>query len=202
MTAPVTDRASLIRKALLLAYFIIAWDVIEGMVAVTAGILANSVALIGFGIDSGIEVFAAIVTAWYLRGNGQRDKKLPLRLIAVSFFVLAAYVGFKAISDLLTGSQAEPSTIGIVWSFVALAIMVPIALVQRKTGIALNNKVIISQADQTWLSNYLSLSLLIGLGVNALWGWWWADPIVALVLAFYSISEGVEAWEEAEKLET
>ena len=193
------DRKQFLKYGLFLAYFIVVWDVIEGGVAITAGVLANSIALIGFGIDSGIEVFAAAVTAWHLRGNAQKGNKIPLRLIAISFFVLAAYVGFRSITDILTQSKAEPSMIGIVWNIIALIVMVPVALVQKDIGKTIHNKVITAQADQTWLSNYLSISLLMGLGVNALFGWWWADPAIAMLLAGYAIYEGIESWNEAKE---
>lgn len=193
------DTQALKKRGLHIAYFLVAWDLIEGAVAIAAGILANSVALIGFGIDSLIEVFAAGVTVWHLRGSEQKSNKLPLRLIAISFFILAAYVGFKSISDLLTQSKAEPSMIGIIWNIIALVIMVPLALMQKKAGKAISNKVITAQADQTWLSNYLSTSLLVGLGVNALFGWWWADPLIALLLAGYAVYEGIESWRESEE---
>lgn len=191
------DKKQLLKYGLFLAYFIIIWDVIEGGVAITAGVLANSIALIGFGIDSIIEVFAAAVTAWHLRGGVERSNKTALRLIAISFFVLAAYVGFRSISDILTQSKAEPSIIGIVWNIIALFVMVPVALIQKDIGKTIKNKVITAQAYQTWLSNYLSLALLVGLGVNALLGWWWVDPAIALLLAGYAIHEGWEAWHEA-----
>ncbi len=187
------------KRGLYFAYFIIVWDVIEGLVAVTAGILANSIALIGFGIDSGIEVFAAAVTVWYLRSKDEKRFKSALRLIAVSFFLLAAYVAFQAISDLVLQDKAQPSLIGILINAVALPVMLPTAILQKRIGKATNNKVITAQADETWLSNYLSLSLLVGLGANALFGWWWADPLTALLLAGLAIYEGWEAWHEADE---
>ena len=191
-----TSKRTLRKRGLYFAYFLGAWDLIEGGVAITAGIIANSIALIGFGIDSFIEVFAAGVTAWHLRSGKEKSNTIPLRLIAISFFILAAYVGYRSLSDLITQSKAEVSMIGIIWNIIALAVMVPLAIMQKKTGKAMNNKVIIAQADQTWLSNYLSLSLLVGLGVNALFGWWWADPLIALLLAGYAVREGWEAWQE------
>lgn len=189
------------KRGLYFAYFIIVWDVIEGIVAVTAGIVANSIALIGFGIDSGIEVFAAAVTVWYLRSKDEKRFKSSLRLIAVSFFLLAAYVALQAISDLVLQDKAQPSMIGILINLVALPVMIPTAIFQKRIGKKLDNKVITAQADETWLSNYLSLSLLVGLGANALFGWWWADPLTALLLAGLTVYEGWEAWHEASEKE-
>ena len=188
-------------RGLRLAWFIVVWDVIEGAVAVTAGLAAGSIALIGFGIDSTIEVFAASVVIWQLRGGAHARQRTALRLIAGSFFVLAAYVGFEAIRDLVTADKAEKSIVGIVLNIAALAVMVPIAIAQRRTGRALGNAVLVAQSQETWVSNYLSISLLLGLGLNAAFGLWWADPVVALVVAAIAVNEGREAWEESSERE-
>ncbi len=193
--APSTE--ALRRRGLHLAYFIIVWDVIEGAVAVTAGIAAGSIALIGFGIDSVIEVVAASVVVWQLRGGAHARQRTALRIIAGTFFVLAAYVGVEAARDLITADKAGESVVGIVLNLVALAVMIPVALAQKRTGRALDNPVLVAQAQETWLSNYLSISLLVGLSLNALFGWWWADPLVALLIAAIAVHEGREALEEA-----
>lgn len=185
-------------RGLALAWFIVIWDLIEGVVAVTAGLAAGSIALIGFGVDSGIEVVAAGIVIWQLRGGAHARQGTALRLIAYTFFVLAAYVGFEAIRDLITADKAGESVVGIVLNCVALAVMVPMAIAQRRTGEALGNTVLVAQAQETWLSNYLSLSLLVGLSLNVLFGWWWADPVVALLIAAIAVHEGREALEEAE----
>jgi len=189
------------RRALRLAYFIIAWDAMEGIVAVTAGVLANSIALIGFGLDSGIEVFAASVVVWQLRGGGEARQRTALRLIALTFFVLAAYVAYNSVADLPSGEQAGESVLGIALNVVALLVMVPVAIMQSGTDRTLGNEVVTTQSQETWVSNYLSISLLLGLGVNALFGWWWADPAVALLIAGVAAWEGVEAWREAQEHE-
>lgn len=191
------DREALRRRGLRLAWFIVGWDVVEGTVAVTAGILAGSVALIGFGLDSSIEVFAAVVVIWQLRKDGNDRYATALRLIALSFFLLAAYVGYKSISDLVTGSRPDASVVGIVLSVVATAVMIPVAIAQKRTGEALGNQVLVAQSKETWISNYLSISLLVGLGLNALFGLWWADPLVALAISAVAVREGWEAWEES-----
>ena len=191
------DDRALQQRGLRLAYFIIVWDVIEGIVAVTAGLIANSIALLGFGIDSAIEVFAAGVTAWQLRGGARARQHTALRLIALTFFALAAYVAYKAVSDLLSQSKPDTSIIGIVLNVIALIVMVPIAIIQRRTGHALSNEVLVAQSQETWISNYLSVSLLLGLGANALFRWWWADPVVALLVAGVAAYSGVDVWREA-----
>lgn len=185
------------KRGLKLAWFIVGWDVVEGIVAVTAGLIAGSIALVGFGIDSTIEVFAALVVIWQLRKASDSHYKIALRLIAITFFILAAYVSYESISSLIAGDRPDASIIGIILSIVATAVMVPVAIMQKRTGKALGNKVLIAQSNETWLSNYLSISLLVGLSLNALFGLWWADPVIALLIAAVAAKEGWEAWEEA-----
>lgn len=192
----------LVRRGLALAWFIVVWDVIEGAVAVTAGLAADSIALVGFGIDSAIEVFAAGVVIWQLRA-GAHDRQQPaLRAIAVTFYVLAAYVAFESIRDLITQDKAGESLIGIVLNVVALVVMTPIAVAQRRTGRALNNPVLVAQSAETWMSNALSITVLAGLGLNAALGWWWADPVAALIVAGLAVQSGREAWHEASETST
>ena len=183
-----------LRHALFLAWFIVVWDVIEGIVAVTAGLRAGSIALVGFGIDSAIEVMAAGVVIWHLRGGARQQK--ALRFIAVTFFLLAAYVTFVALRTLFGAAHPEASPVGIGLNVVALLFMVPIALAQERYGRASNNKIVLAQAQETRISNYLSLSLLVGLGLNALFGWWWADPVVALAIAGVALYSGLDSWRD------
>lgn len=188
---------SLRRRGMRLAVLIVVWDLIEGAVAVTAGLAAGSIALIGFGIDSSIEVFAASVVIWQLRSGGDRRRRPALRAIAVTFLLLAAYVAVEAGTALLGGADAESSTVGIVLNVVALVVMVPVAVAQSRTGGDLGNEVLVAQAKETWLSNALSINVLVGLGLNAVFGWAWADPLVALVVAGFAAYAGVDAWKEA-----
>lgn len=190
-----SSQETLRRRGLRLAWFIVVWDIIEGAVAVTAGVLAGSIALVAFGLDSAIEVFAALVVIGQL--HGRTSYGTALKLIAVSFFVLATYVTTKSIIDLVSRNQAEGSWIGIGLNCVALVVMVPVAIAQRRTGEALQNQVLVAQSKETWISNYLSISVLIGLGANALLGWWWADPVAALVISAVAVREGREAWRGA-----
>ncbi len=175
MSLATTDKQKLEKRGLRFAYFIIGWDFLECLIAVTAGLIAGSIALTGFGIDSAIEVFAASVVIWHLRGAKEERIKPALKLIALSFFILAAYIAIQASIDLITKDRPDPSIVGI-W---------------------LNTVALVAQSSETWLSNYLSISLLFGLGLNAAFGWWWADPVVALLLAGVAVYEGKEAWEEA-----
>jgi divalent metal cation (Fe/Co/Zn/Cd) transporter len=191
------DTESLRRRALHLAWFIVAWDIVEGVVAVTAGIVANSIALIAFGIDSAIEVFAAGVVIWQLRKGPTDRQARALRLLAGTFAVLAAYITLEAVRDLLLANEASESPIGIALNVVALVVMVPVAITQRRIGLQLDNEVLIAQARETWISNALSISVLAGLGLNALFGWWQADPIAALLIAAVAAWSAREAWQEA-----
>ena len=192
------DEQVLRRRSLLLAWLIVVWDVVEAIVAITAGTVAGSIALVGFGIDSVIEVFAAGVVIWQLRGDaGESRRRLALRLIAVSFFALAAYVAFQSVQDLVQQNKPGESLVGIILNAVALVVMVPVAMLQGRTGRALGNDVVIAQSRETWVSNLLSISLLVGLGLNAYFGLWWADPVVALLIAAVAVSAGWEAWSEA-----
>lgn len=197
MAITTTETQELQKRGLHFAYFIIGWDFFECLIAVTAGVIAGSIALTGFGIDSAIEVFAASVVVWHLRGARMDRVKPALKLVALSFFILAAYISIQAVIDLVTNDRPDPSIVGIWLNVVALVVMIPVAIIQRRTGKKLGNKVIVAQSSETWLSNYLSISLLVGLGLNAVFGWWWADPVVALLLAGVAVYEGREAWEEA-----
>ena len=192
-----TATADLRRRAVRLALLIVVWDVIEGAVAVTAGIAAGSIALIGFGIDSCIEVFAALVVLWELRGGGGRRRARALRALGVTFWALAAYVAVEAVGELAGGSDAGTSTVGIVLNLVALAVMIPVAIAQWRVGRGLDNDVVVAQAKETWLSNALSVNVLVGLGLNAAFGWAWADPVVALVVAGFAVYAGADSWREA-----
>ena len=198
MTSPSTAaREHLTRRGLRLAWFIVVWDVIEGGVAVTAGVLAGSIALIGFGIDSSIEVFAASVVIWQLRGGAHARQRLALRLIGTTFFLLALYVTVEAVRDLVTAERAGASLVGIILNVVAVAVMAPVAIAQRRTGEALSNPVLVAQSKETWISNYLSITVLAGLALNAWTGWWWADPVAALVIAVIAVREGWETWADS-----
>jgi divalent metal cation (Fe/Co/Zn/Cd) transporter len=182
------------RRGLLLEYLTIAWNTIEAVVAVVAGIAAGSIALIGFGLDSLIEVFAASVVVWELRGVSEERERRALRLIAVSFFVLSAYVTVEAVRDVFVQSEAQESTIGIVLAAVSLVVMPTLAVAKRRTGKEMGSATLIADSTETLLCSYLSAILLAGLALNALVGWWWADPLAALGIAALAVREGIEAW--------
>jgi divalent metal cation (Fe/Co/Zn/Cd) transporter len=185
------------QRAIRLEYLTIAWNVIEAFVAVTAGLIAGSIALVGFGFDSSIESFAASVVLWEFRGGADEEReRRALRIIAVTFFVLAAYVTVESIRDLfLADEQAETSVVGIVLAIVSLIVMPTLAWAKRRTGQQLNSATLIADSAETLLCAWLSAILLAGLFLNATVGWWWADPIAALGIAALAVREGLEAWE-------
>jgi divalent metal cation (Fe/Co/Zn/Cd) transporter len=173
----------------------ISYNVIEALVALAAGSKASSSALIGFGLDSVIEVASAAAVAWQFSGRDpeSREKK-ALRVIAFSFFGLAAFVTADAVRSLVGAGQAEHSTIGLVLAAVSLAVMPLLSYGQRRTGRELGSRSAVADSKQTLLCTYLSAVLLVGLALNSLFGWSWADPIAALVIAAVAIREGLEAW--------
>jgi divalent metal cation (Fe/Co/Zn/Cd) transporter len=194
MRSATVARTALERRARLLAWLTIAWNTIEGVVAVAAGLAAGSLALVGFGLDSGVEVFAGVVVLWHLGGVSEERERRALRLIAVSFFALAAYVVAEAARDLAAGREAGESTVGIVLAAVSLMVMPALAWVKRRTGRRLGDRVVVADSTETALCSYLSAILLAGLALNAAVGWWWADPLAALGIAALAAREGREAW--------
>jgi divalent metal cation (Fe/Co/Zn/Cd) transporter len=188
-------RAVLTKRVQLLVAATIAYNVIEAVVAITAGTIASSTALIGFGLDSIIEVSSAAAVAWQFAGHDPeaREKK-ALRIIAISFFALAAYVTVESVRALVGGADAEHSSIGLVLAAVSLAVMPGLSYAQRRAGRELGSRTAVADSKQTLLCTYLSAVLLVGLAVNSLFGWSWADPIAALVIAAVAVKEGREAW--------
>lgn len=195
-----TTRDSLVRRGLWLAALTITWNVIEAVVAISAGIAAGSVALVAFGFDSMIEVLSAWVVVWQFRGElrggyDEERERRALRLIAITFFVLAAYVVFESLRDLLfASSDADDSIVGIVLAALSLAVMPVLAWAKRRTAAQLGSSTLRADAQETLLCVWLSVALLAGLALNATLGWWWADPIAALVIAGFAAKEGLEAW--------
>jgi divalent metal cation (Fe/Co/Zn/Cd) transporter len=189
-----THVTDLRRRGLRLEYLTVAWNVLEAVVAVWAGIGAGSIALVGFGLDSMIEVFAASVVIWEFKGASEERQERALRLIAISFFLLAAYVTVEALRDLIVGSEAEESAVGIALAAVSLAVMPAPAIAKRRTGRQLGSATLLADATETLLCSYLSAILLVGLLLNATVDLWWADPLAALGIAYLAVREGMEAW--------
>jgi divalent metal cation (Fe/Co/Zn/Cd) transporter len=173
----------------------ITYNVVEAVVALAAGTRASSSALIGFGLDSVIEVASAVAVAWQFAGRDpEARERTALRIIAWSFFALAAFVTVDAVRSLLGAGVAEHSTVGLVLAAVSLAVMPLLSYGQRRTGRELGSRSAVADSKQTLLCTYLSAVLLVGLALNSLFGWSWADPVAALVIAAVAVREGVEAW--------
>lgn len=188
-------RAVLARRIRLLVAATITYNVIEAVVALWAGRAASSTALIGFGLDSVIEVSSAAAVAWQFSGRDpEAREKVALRIIACSFFALAAYVTVESLRALFGSDEAEHSTIGLILAAVSLAVMPVLSHVQRRAGRELGSRSAVADSKQTLLCTYLSAVLLVGLALNSLFGWSWADPVAALVIAAVAVREGWEAW--------
>ena len=189
------ERRRLGRRAQLLAGVSVSYNLFEAVVAVAAGAVAGSVALIGFGLDSLVEVASGIVILWQFRHPlPETRERLALRLIGVSFFLLAAYVTVESIRSLSGTGEPAPSPVGIGLAALSLLIMPLLSWAQRRTGRALGSASVVADSKQTLLCSYLSAVLLAGLLLNSLLGWGWADPVAGLVIAAVAVKEGVDAW--------
>lgn len=190
-----TRRAALARRIRFLVAATITYNVIEAVVALVEGTRVSSAALIGFGLDSVVEIASAAAVAWqFSTRDPETREKAALRFIAFSFFALAAYVTVDAVLALTGRGEAEPSLIGIVVAALSLAIMPALSLAQRGAGREFGSASAVADSKQTLLCTYLSAILLAGLALNGLLGWSWADPIAALGIAAIAIREGVNAW--------
>jgi divalent metal cation (Fe/Co/Zn/Cd) transporter len=188
-------RAVLSRRVRLLVSATITYNIIEAVVAISAGAVASSSALIGFGLDSLIEVSSAAAVYWQFSGSDpEARERATLRIIAVSFFALAGYVTVESLRSLLGGETARSSTVGIVLAAVSLVVMPLLSYAQRRAGRELGSASAVADSNQTLLCTYLSGVLLVGLLLNLLFGWSWADPVVALVIAAVAVKEGRTAW--------
>lgn len=188
-------RQVLSRRVRWLVAATITYNVVEAVVAIGAGTIASSTALIGFGLDSVIEVASAAAVAWQFTGpDPQRREQAALKVIAVSFFAIAAYVTVESVRSLLDAEPAGHSTVGIVLAAVSLLVMPGLSYAQRRTGRELGSASAVADSKQTLLCTYLSAVLLVGLLLNSQLGWWWADPAAALVIAALAVNEGRAAW--------
>jgi len=188
---------ALARRARLLSWVSLAYMSVEGAIAIAAGIVAGSIALIGFGIDSAIEGFASLVIVWRFSGSrllSQRAERRAQVLVAIQFFLLAPYIGVEAVKALIGGERPDASWIGIGLSITSLAVMPLLGRAKTRIGERTGSVATRGEGQQNMLCAYLSAALLVGLGGNALFGLWWLDPAAALVIAAVALREGVEAW--------
>jgi divalent metal cation (Fe/Co/Zn/Cd) transporter len=196
-SVPPREHAGLIRRVKLLSWFSLAWMTAEGAVGVTAGILANSIALIGYGLDSTIEGVASIVIIWRFTGNrvpSEEAENHAQKVVAVSFFLLAPYIIVEALHRLLSGQEAQVSWVGIWLAIVSTLLMPVFGRAKKRLGNRLQSAATAGEGTQNILCGYLSLAILVGLGANALLGFWWADPLVALVVALVAVQAGLRTW--------
>jgi divalent metal cation (Fe/Co/Zn/Cd) transporter len=189
------DRARLGRRAQRLAGASVAYNVIEAVIAVAAGLVAGSVALVGFGLDSVVEVSSGLIILWQFRHRMPESReRRALRLMALAFFALAVYVTVESVRALSFGGEPDASPVGIGLAIASLVVMPFLSWAQRRTGRALGSATVVADSTQTLLCTYLSAVLLVGLVLNATLGWGWADPIAGLIIAAIAAKEGVEAW--------
>jgi divalent metal cation (Fe/Co/Zn/Cd) transporter len=194
VSAPQSDRAALESRARFLARATVGWNCLEAAVAVGAGVVAGSVALVGFGLDSAVEVGSALVILWQMRGASEERERRALRLIALSFWGLAFYVAVQAVLDLVQRSHPGTSPVGIGVAVASLAVMPLLARAKKRAGRRLGSASVEADSKQTRLCAWLSGILLGGLLLDATVGWWWADPFAALGIAVLAANEGREAW--------
>ncbi|MBI2957155.1 MAG: cation transporter [Acidobacteria bacterium] len=185
------------QKAIRLEYFTIGWNSIEAVVAIAAGVLAGSIALVGFGLDSIIETASGAVLLWRLRQHGEFEEvaeSRALRLVGLTFFALAAYVTYESVMDLRYGHRPAESLLGIVLAVVSLLVMPVLGRAKRRLARRMGSRALAADGMETYLCSYLSFTLLLGLGLNAWLGWWWADPVAALAMVPFMLREGAEAF--------
>ncbi|MBT2484737.1 MULTISPECIES: cation transporter [unclassified Microbacterium] len=188
-------RETLHRRIRLIVALTIGYNLIEAVVAITAGALASSAALIGFGLDSTIEVLSAAAVAWqFTRRDPERWEKPTLRVIAVAFFALAIYVAASSILALVSAERPDHSTIGIVLTAVSVVVMPFLSFAERRAGHEIGSATAVADSKQTLICTYLSAAVLVGLLANSLFGWWWADAVAGLVISAFAVREGIEAW--------
>ena len=197
------------RKALLLSYFTVIYNILEGIISIAAGLMAGgSIALIGFGLDSFVESLSGCVMIWRFRKHGkiseeeeERIERKAERLIGITFFVLGAYVLFESVRKLYSRSPADPSVLGIVIAVVSIIVMPVLFYLKYRTGKAIGSRSLVADSKETLACVFLSVALLIGLTLNYLYGFWQADPIVGLIIVFFLVKEGYETLTEEEEEE-
>jgi divalent metal cation (Fe/Co/Zn/Cd) transporter len=187
-----------------LAWFTIAWNSVEGIAGIVAGVAAGSIALVGFGVDSYVEVFAGSVIVWRLAQDrhghelSQAAERRAVRLIAATFLLLAAGVGIESLRRLANAAEPDQSLFGIGLALLSLVVMPLLARAKRRVGAAIESRAMIADATETNLCVWLSAILVAGLGLNAVVGWWWADPLAGLAIVYVAAREGIDHWRSEE----
>jgi divalent metal cation (Fe/Co/Zn/Cd) transporter len=191
------EHAAFVRRVKLISWLSLVWMTAEGAIGVTAGIVANSIALIGYGLDSTIEGIASLVVIWRFTGDrihSDDAERVAQKIVAITFFLLAPYIAVEAIHRLVTGDEAQVSWVGIALATVSIVLMPVFGRAKRRLGSRLHSDATAGEGTQNILCAYLSAAILIGLAANALLGFWWADPAVALVVAVVAVQAGLSTW--------
>ena len=202
-------RAALVRRALGLEYLTVGWNLVEGVVTIAAALAAGSVALLGFGIDSFVESASGSIIIWRLLAERAHTDATAIealerraqRLVALSLFGLAIYIAVDALKTLILQEHSAPSAVGVAVTTLSIGVMWWLARAKRRTAIALGSRAMEADAFQTTACWWLSLIVLGGIGVNALTGWWWADPLAAIAMTYFLVREGHEAWQGEDRCE-
>jgi divalent metal cation (Fe/Co/Zn/Cd) transporter len=192
------DQATLLKRGLLLEYLTLGWNVVGVILVILAAYAARSVALAGFGLDSLIEIFASVVVVWQLTGVDLKRERQALRLIGIAFIALVLYIVAQLLFTFLSRTHPATSVGGIIWIAATFIAMLLLAYGKRVTGRQLQNEVLLTEGRVTLVDAYLAGAVLLGLLLNALFGWWWADPLAALVIVYYGIKEAIHALQESE----
>lgn len=187
------QQAILLQHGLWLEYITLSWNVLGVIILAAAAWSAKSVALAGFGLDSFVEILASIVVVWELQNINAKRQRRALKLIGVLFVILATYIAVQSLVVLATKYHPQQSGLGIIWTAITCAVMLALAYGKSRTGRALNNPVLQTEGRVTLVDAYLAAAVLIGLTLNAAFGWWWADPLAGLVIVFYGFKEGMGA---------
>jgi divalent metal cation (Fe/Co/Zn/Cd) transporter len=191
MTLAPTPHAQLLRRGRMLEWMTLAWNIVGVVVLAILALTASSVALAGFGLDSLIEIGASVVVLWELSGTGEHRQRVALRLIGVAFIALALYLLVASTIALIGQHHAGQSSAGIAWTAVTAAVMFALAGGKARTGRALGNPVLSTEGKVTFIDGLLAVAVLVGLALNLAFGWWWADPVAALIIVFYAIREAI-----------
>ncbi len=198
-------QAELYRRGLLLEYVTVVYNALEAALSIVFGYLAGSIALIGFGLDSVVESLSGFILIWRLRQHGritkaeeQRVEKKAMKFVAVTFFILGFYILFQSVKKLVLQDMPDPSVPGIIIALVSLAVMPTLSIAKRRIGEQIRSGALIADAKETLACSFLSVALLLGLGLNYLRGWWWADAVAGIFIVLFLIHEGLESWREVE----
>jgi divalent metal cation (Fe/Co/Zn/Cd) transporter len=189
----------LLRRAFQLEYVTIGWNTLEGIVAIVAGLSAGSLALVAFGLDSSVEVFASLVVVWELRGSDRSGEQRALRLIGIGYIVVGAYVAWDTVGSIIAGHRADASPVGIVFLAGTVIVMILLGLGKLRIGRALDSPTVRADGRFSLVDAALAGAVLIGLLLTALLGWWWADALLAGLISLLALREGIGAWLNRDK---